>query len=711
MAPSTYLVSANQKVVSNLSSTDEVSWIWPASDAIINGEPVRRCPGPITSLGVVPNYVTLNEGWDGPGQGSASLKYYFVNGTNDMTNEQSEVVKALNEWAKYVQISWAQTSTANQSRTVDIKWATYDHGDSDPFDGPDGVVAHAALPPPDNSDSLAGDLHFDDSEDWDDYCYSGSPIDLYSLALHELGHSLGLGHSSNPDAVMYTPFDSYIDCHRSLHQDDIDGIRSIYASKGSCSITVTSPTGISNWATGTSHTIVWTSSDNPGSYVKIEFYNSSTSDDGSHSWTPSTSLADDSNYRIKISATLDSSCYDYSSYFTIYPPSSITITSPNGSECWEPGTSHTITWNSSGNPGSYVKIELYKGGVLNSTIKDSTHNDGSYPWPIPSSQIIGSDYKVRITSTSNSSYYDYSDDYFTIIASPSMFMDDFESYAAGSDLHDQGGWKGWGGDSAYGAPVSNAHAYSGSNSVEIGGNADLVHEFDMAGGRWELSAMQYIPSGTTGTTFFILLKTYSDGGPQNDWSVLTMFNLSTGVMMDFYSPVEVEILYDQWVELKFIIDLDENTVDDYYNGKLFSTHRWDDNDHGTLGAINLYGAGASSIYYDDIVVVAPAYNPKPADGATYENTWVTLEWSPGAFAVSHNVYFGEDFNEVKYGWGDTFRGNQPGTSFLVGYDLPGDPYPNGLELCTTYYWGIDEVGANGDTHTGEVWSLSIMPDE
>ena len=193
------------------------------------------------------------------------------------------------------------------------------------------------------------------------------------------------------------------------------------------------------------------------------------------------------------------------------------------------------------------------------------------------------------------------------VASASMFMEDFESYAAGSAMHGQGGWKGWDNTAGAGAPASSLYAYSGSNSVEIIGTADLVHEFDQAGGEWEFSAMQYIPSGTTGTTYFLLLNTYNDGGPY-DWSVQLACNLDTGVITsDLGGAATANISYGQWVELKFAIDLDNNTVDEYYNGALLSTHQWDDNVHGTLGCIDLYGNGASSVYYDDITVV-----PEPA---------------------------------------------------------------------------------------------------
>jgi len=51
-----------------------------------------------------------------------------------------------------------------------------------------------------------------------------------------------------------------------------------------------------------------------------------------------------------------------------------------------------------------------------------------------------------------------------------------------------------------------------------------------------------------------------------------------------------------------VIDLDNNLLDYYYDGVKISSGTWDDTGHKTLQAIDLYGNGASSVYYDDIVV-------------------------------------------------------------------------------------------------------------
>jgi hypothetical protein len=183
-----------------------------------------------------------------------------------------------------------------------------------------------------------------------------------------------------------------------------------------------------------------------------------------------------------------------------------------------------------------------------------------------------------------------------------LFSENFDAYGADTDLQGVHGWKGWNDDAGASAPVSDALAFSGANSVAIMGSADLVHEFDLAGGVIEFSTMQYIPSGTSGTSYFILLNRYDDGANQ-DWSVQTEFHLASGTV-EYWGGGATTIIYNEWVELKYVIDLDHNTVDKYYNGRLIVSAAWDDTGHNTLGAIDLFANGASAVYYDDITVSA-----------------------------------------------------------------------------------------------------------
>jgi hypothetical protein len=104
-----------------------------------------------------------------------------------------------------------------------------------------------------------------------------------------------------------------------------------------------------------------------------------------------------------------------------------------------------------------------------------------------------------------------------------------------------------------------------------------------------------------------------------------------------------------------------------------------------------------------------ALSPKPADGEIFPDVWANISWSPGDFAVSHDVYFGDDFDLVSEGAAETFQGNQTVTYLVVGF--PGFPYPDGLVPGTTYYWRIDEVN-DADPNSpwiGPVWSFSVPP--
>jgi hypothetical protein len=92
-----------------------------------------------------------------------------------------------------------------------------------------------------------------------------------------------------------------------------------------------------------------------------------------------------------------------------------------------------------------------------------------------------------------------------------------------------------------------------------------------------------------------------------------------------------------------------------------------------------------------------------------EDTWANLSWKPGGRAVSHDVYIGDNFDDVNDGAESTFQGNQTGTFIVVGF--PGFPYPDGLVPGTTYYWRINEVNDTepNSPWVGPVWSFSIPP--
>lgn len=93
------------------------------------------------------------------------------------------------------------------------------------FDGAGGVLAHAFFPAPNFFSSIVGDMHFDRQENW-----SCNPInngfDIGIVALHEIGHSIGLDHEEAGDLAIMNPF--YNPELSELLADDIQGAVSIY---------------------------------------------------------------------------------------------------------------------------------------------------------------------------------------------------------------------------------------------------------------------------------------------------------------------------------------------------------------------------------------------------------------------------------------------------------------------------------------------------
>jgi len=104
-----------------------------------------------------------------------------------------------------------------------------------------------------------------------------------------------------------------------------------------------------------------------------------------------------------------------------------------------------------------------------------------------------------------------------------------------------------------------------------------------------------------------------------------------------------------------------------------------------------------------------ALSPVPENGTLHMDTWVNLSWRAGDYAVSHDVYVGENFDDVDAGAESTFQGNQTDTFYVIGFT--GSAFPDGLVPGTTYYWRIDEVNdaEPNSPWKGDIWSFSIPP--
>ena len=173
-------------------------------------------PSKANQSSTIANYEAISA-WD-----KTDITYSFVNGTDQLPGdtERNLVKQAFDLWAAQTPLTFTETSDSSTADIV-IGWAVGDHGDGDPFDGPGDVLAHSSFPNPYDKSQVF--LHFDDDEHWVDS--NTQDVDLETVAAHEIGHTLGLAHSSNPNALMYP---SYSGPHRFLDADDIAGVQSIY---------------------------------------------------------------------------------------------------------------------------------------------------------------------------------------------------------------------------------------------------------------------------------------------------------------------------------------------------------------------------------------------------------------------------------------------------------------------------------------------------
>lgn len=222
LPPYLVLVPTDAVAIQRLAADESVAWIYPATSDI-SAAGARLCQGIVAPEGIVAEYAVTGDGWDGPGSGASDLRYLVTTTSPDLSASlaRGEIGRALAEWSRVIDVRFTPAASAYDARSLTVLWGPQQHGDSYPFDTQ--VLAHAFYPAPLTPESMAGDIHFNDDHAWG--ANDASRYDVFSIMLHETGHSLGLTHSSDPDAVMYP---MYRGISTGLTETDIAAARHLY---------------------------------------------------------------------------------------------------------------------------------------------------------------------------------------------------------------------------------------------------------------------------------------------------------------------------------------------------------------------------------------------------------------------------------------------------------------------------------------------------
>lgn len=138
---------------------------------------------------------------------------------------------ALKVWSDNTNLQFdAASEDVADSAEIRISFEHSLHDDGYPFDGKGGTLAHAFFP---GQADISGDTHFDDEETWTYGARDGEGTDLFTVAVHEFGHALGLSHSSTNPSIMRPYYQGPVGdiTKYTLPMDDLQAIQTLYGER------------------------------------------------------------------------------------------------------------------------------------------------------------------------------------------------------------------------------------------------------------------------------------------------------------------------------------------------------------------------------------------------------------------------------------------------------------------------------------------------
>ncbi|CAF0840130.1 unnamed protein product [Didymodactylos carnosus] len=166
-----------------------------------------------------------------------TLTWALRNGPTQLslTKTTKIIEESFGEWLKYIPLDIQKVCSSCEADFV-LEFNRDRHDDPYPFDGSGGTLAHAYLPED-------GRVHFDSDETWTE-SFDSLQTNLFLVAVHELGHALGLDHTFNTKSIMYPAYQPMAR-DKILPSPDQDAIQDLYGKKTDNTVTAKSPTRVS----------------------------------------------------------------------------------------------------------------------------------------------------------------------------------------------------------------------------------------------------------------------------------------------------------------------------------------------------------------------------------------------------------------------------------------------------------------------------------
>lgn len=162
------------------------------------------------------------------------IYYYTWCLENTYKNIKKDIIenileKCFSEWSKYANIEFKKSC---DNPTIKIGFYSKNHRDAESFDGVGGILAHTSTPET-MDDMYDIFIHFDADENW--YFHENSLIDyinnktvsFQTVALHEIGHALGVKHLDKYNSVMYPDYNTLF----KLSRYDVINIQKIFGKR------------------------------------------------------------------------------------------------------------------------------------------------------------------------------------------------------------------------------------------------------------------------------------------------------------------------------------------------------------------------------------------------------------------------------------------------------------------------------------------------